>query len=760
MRHAEAIYDLIVRFPRAAILASIAVALAFVAFVDVEIDTRIEIWFLDGDTAVETYDRYVERFETDEFAAVAVVADDVFDADVLRTVDALSDALAELGPVVSVQSLATAEHVESDGQTLEVGPLLQGGVPETDEALEALRATVHADRLLRGLVTDDDTATVLVVAHRPFDDLADKAQFAIDVRDVASEYVPREQLRVAGNAFVEEALQTYTLHDMQLLAPLIVLAIILITFALFRDIWCTIVPTVIVGLTLGSTIGLAGVVGMKLNIITTIVMPLAVAVGVADSVHLLSGFRERLGEGVPPKDAMRRAWAELLFPCLITTATTAAGLLSLMAANLKPIRQFGWMGAATVVFALIYTLVLVPAVFTLVRPPAPKPRDSGTMSRILAAVANTAWRHHKIVLAGLVVLVGLSAYGATRIEVGADFSAYFKPDDPLFVDSRYIDEHLGGTGSVDLMVEAPDVRTPEILAALDEFDGYISQNPAVRSTDSPATLVMTLHERYFGDPERYRLPDSLAAAAQLLSQTEGTRINESLFTVDYTATRVRGRIRSSDYRELVLAMDTIEADTAIMFDGIAEAEITGLGKLIANLDRYIIRSQIRSFLLAFFVVGVLLGIFFRSVHFGLWAIVPNALPILLVLGVMGWFGVLLDVGTVMVASIMLGLIVDDTVHYLARYRREYLALSPDALANAEERRKAALRTGVGTGGAIATTSVILACGFWVSLFASFQPNINFGLMCGAATMIALICDLVALPAVIRLFPLRDAPASE
>jgi hypothetical protein len=747
-------YGWITKSPLLSLGLCLAFAIGLASFAKIDIDTRLEIWFLEGDESVDTYNEYVDRFESDEFIAVALLAEDVFTDSVLVQVREIGSELAELDGATEVISLATTERVMSDGVSLSVIPLFEE-IPDSDEELEALRALVHNDRLLREMVSDDDTSTVILVQHVPFEDLRDKAAFAIAARGIAHDAVGPDGFRAAGNAFVEEALQTYTLRDMKLLAPLTGLAILLLTFVLFRNPWCTIVPTTIVGLTLMSTVGLAGALGVKLNMITTIVMPLAIAVGVADSVHLISGYRERLGWGLDREEALRNAWLELYYPCVVTTLTTATGLASLLVANLTPIRQFGWMGAATVLFALLYTLVLVPAFFSLVKAPTPTVEEEGSlMARTLERVARFSWGHNRVVLAIVAVLIVVSAVGATQIQVGADFSAYFRPDDPVFQDSRFIDANLGGTGSIDLMIQADDIRAPEVLAAVEEFDALILENPAILSSDSPARLVRTLHERFFGDPEHYVLPGTLAGAAQLLAQTEGTDVHHRLMVVDYSAARVRGRVRASDYRDLILNIERIESETAAIFDGVADAEITGIGKLVTKLDSYIVSSQVRSFLLAFATVALLLGLFFRSFKIGIWAMVPNALPIVMVLGFMGWFGVLLDVATVMVASIMLGLVVDDTTHYLARYRLEWRSMTPEEREDPEARAGAAIRTGVGTGRAITTTSIILACGFWVSLFGSFQPNINFGLMGGAATVIAMVCDLVALPAVIRLWPLR------
>ena len=284
-----------------------------------------------------------------------------------------------------------------------------------------------------------------------------------------------------------------------------------------------------------------------------------------------------------------------------------------------------------------------------------------------------------------------------------------------------------------------------------EVEVELESANAVQSADSLAELVSVLHERWFADPERRRAPDSLAASAQLLSQTEGTSMHERLMVTDYPAGRIRGRFKASEVREMIEMLPEFEAWIDERTEGVADVEVTGVGKRSPTSTPHH-PEPVRSFLLAFVTVGLLMGIFFRSVHIGIWALVPNALPILFVIGLMGWTGIELDMGTVMVASIMLGLIVDDTVHYLSRFRREWRRAGEPS--GGERLWEVALRTGVGTGRALATTSVILAAAFFLSLSASFRPNVNFGLLCGIATMAALLCDLLALPAVIRAWPLR------
>lgn len=750
----RAIFARLVRHRWIAIGACLALAGVLASFTRFEIDTSLRIWFLEDDPDVATYDAYLERFETDEFVVVALESDSVFETDLLRDVERVSEVLSELPEVRRVNSLATLQVVDSDGSSLRAAPLWET-LPEDPEALDALRERVISDTLLHGFVSDDERATVIIAEHGAFEDLRDKALFGETVRSEVAAVVGERGFRAAGNALVDDAMQRYTIRDLVMLAPLTVLMIVLVTFAMFRNLWCTLVPGAIVGLTLASAVGLAGMFGVKLNMITTIVIPLSMAVGIADSVHVIAAYRERLAAGGAEKlKALEDAWIELLSPCLMTTATTALGLASLLSTNLVPVRQFGWMGAATVVFALLYTLVLVPAVFAMVDAPTPKTDAKDDVLRnALDAMARFSWGNHRAVLVGTAGLIVLAIVGVTRVQTGAEFSQYFLESDPVYQDLMYIDEHLGGTSSVDIMFLADDVRTPEVLRAMADIEAELEEAESVQSADSPAELVSILHERWFADPERRTVPDSLAASAQLLSQTEGTSMHARLMVTDYSAGRIRGRFKASEVREMIEMLPRFEGYIEERSAGVADVEVTGVGKLVANLDTYIIQSQVRSFLLAFLTVGLLMALFFRSAHIGVWALVPNAFPILFVIGLMGWTGIELDMGTVMVASIMLGLIVDDTVHYLSRYRREWRRAGQPA--DGEALWLVAQRTGVGTGRALATTSVILAAAFFLSLSASFRPNVNFGLLCGIATITALLCDLLALPAVIRAWPLRS-----
>jgi predicted RND superfamily exporter protein len=727
----------------------IPAALAF--YVPTEFDSSLRIWFLDDDPDVAAYDAFLDRFESDEFIAIGVEGD-VYTPEFVADLERLTEALEPIDGVLSVTSLANVDTVELVGETLVTRPLI-AEIPTDAVDWAALQRRVEGDRLLRDLVSDDARASLVMVEVAHFEDIDRKVELVRDVRRAGVEQMPTRTLHLAGNPVIDEAFLVGSIEDLMIFAPLTMLVVVIAIFLLFRSVWATLVPAAVVGLTLVTTLGIAGALGYQLNLITNIIIPLTMAVGVADCIHLISGYRERLKRGLARPEALKTAWRELFLPCLITTLTTAAGLGSLLVASLEPLRQFAWMGALAVLLAIIYTLVLVPVAFSfLPPPPTGHLQQKRLFTRLLVGIADLSWHRHRWVLGGAFAVALFAAAGLPRLDVGADFQRYFGSDDPIHIDADFIDNRLGGTGSVEVLVEAPDIREPRVLRQLERVETYFADKDATTWTLSPASIVKLLHERYFGDPDRYRLPDTLPRTAQLLEMVRGTDLFESHITAGNHLGRLTVRVRATQYKSIIDDMEEAEAVVADTFTDGTTARITGIGKLVANLDNYILRSQVRSFLLAFVVIGLMICLLFRSLRMGLWALVPNALPLLLVIGTMGWLGILLDVATVMVASILLGLIVDDTVHFLARFRLE----EREALRSGsrEPVRRALFLTGTGTGRALLTTTVVLTCAFWTLFFSNFEPNRAFGIVTGAAIAVALVFDLVVLPSVIRWLPLE------
>ena len=723
-------------------------------------DNSLNIWFLDDDPDLLAYRDFLDRFETDEsiillleptelLAPEALDEDNrtstragaVFAPEFLAALDRFSARAAAVESVIQVHSLTSVDAVRGEGHTVHVGRLIPE-LPETEIEARAVRELVMADSLYRGsLVTEDETGTAVVVEiEHHEDDFTYKSVAIAALREIAEEEFGDVPYKMSGAPVIDDAFFHYSERDARTFLPAMVVVLIVMLGWLFRSGWGVLLPCGLVTIAAVWTHGIMAMLGWPFTVVATILTPLVMAVGVAASVHVLSEVRRLRSEGMDFVSAREHAFEILFAPCLTTSLTTAAGMLSLSVASLAPIRQFGALAAVGAILAFIITFTALPAALAMLPERALLTQRQGSEERFLSLVAKLASRHAGIVLGLAGIVVVMSIIGITQLRVGQSMLTYFRPGDPVMEDLKAVDEALGGTGTVEVIITASEDRRffdPELLGALDELGTYLEQLPTTGRAFSVVDALVAENEAYSG---RAEVPDSIPAAAQLMSLLEGSDLFDRYLSGDYRIARLSANIQLSRFDSTLIDLDEIQKTTHEIFDGLGDAHVTGYLKLMSNMESYLIDSQIRSFLLAFSLVLLLITALFRSIRMGLFSMIPNLPPILLTLGIMGWFDIALDTGTVMIAGVLLGLVVDDTIHFLAHFRRRLRA--------GDSQPEAVDHTQRAAGRAITITSLVLAASFATTLLGSFSPNINFGFLSAIAVLAALIFDLVVLPATI------------
>ena len=745
----------------AVLLAVTAVAGYFAA--RVAFDNTIEIWFLEGDEGLAGYRRFLDLFESDELVVVAMAPGDVFTTQNLALVDRIARRLRGIDNVIRVTSLTDVEVPRAVDGGVEIGPLMDG-IPSDPAELEDIRRRALSNPLLSGTLLSpkgDATAIVAQIAHiqGQFDY---KVALLKQVREILSEEASGgPALHLGGAPVIDDAFFRYTERDFDTFMPVAFLLVTIVIFVIFRRPSSVMLPLSVVLLSEVWTFGLMGLLGLKINVVSTILAPLLLAVGIADSIHLLSEYFDELGAGRSRQEAIVGATGNVFTPCLLTSVTTAAGLLSLLTSELGPIREFGAMAAVGVLLAFVITMVFMPVALSFLKPRpgrALATSGNGPLVRALLCLGRLGTRRPGVVI-GVSVLLAVAAVAAvTRLEVGTNSMDYFRRSDPVRQDIDFIDARIGGTASIEFLLQGDEpgaFKEPAALAKMEALSAYLEDLPGVSRAYSIVDYLKEMNRvLHGGDPKYYVLPATRAEAAQYLLLMEGSDDLDDLIQDDAQIARVSARIRMEDSMALSARVDEIEAYLATHFrDGI-RAQATGLVMLMHEMEAYLLQSQIRSFAVAFVVIVILMGMMLRSLTLGLFAMIPNVLPVLLTMGIMGVAGIHLDVGTVTIASIILGLVVDDSIHFLYRIREE--------LPRCRDTAEAILVSIRSVGKPIFSTSVILALGFWVLCLASFKPNINFGLLSGTAIVLALLADLIVLPAAIILlkprFRFREAPA--
>lgn len=734
------------------VLAALVVGFASLGASRIAFDASIEIWFLEDDPEILTYRRFVRVFGADEFMVVGLFADDVFAPAALKTLERLTRQAESLDQVARVESLFTARTIEALGDDLVIEPVVPEGWSEAD--LDLARRRALSDPTIAGaMVAKDSRAAALLVFIDPETSTSfeGKARFVRELEALAQgESAPGLEVIVGGSPAIGAGVQKHSKRDFSVLGVLAVLLIMVATRILFGRLSTMVLPVSVVGIATLLVLAVMGALGLQVNLVSQSITAVLFTVGVADAVHVLSELRLELARGRPLREAVIETCTTLFSPCFFTSLTTAIGMLSLQTSQLRPVAEAGALAALGVGFAFVCTFTVLPAL--LVTWPRMCPTRAGErdrLSRLLRFAGAPTARRARLIVVGALAAVGLALLLVPDIQVGANALTYFREADPIRTHIERIDEALGGSTSMEVLIDAPGggLRDHEQLVRLDAFEAWLETLPAVENVLSVGDVLKRVNEAMTG---RHELPETSLAVAQAYLLIEDEPGLRHLVRDEGALGRISARVSMARARELVAFVPELERRVKTEFSGAElRLEPTGFVKLMSEMEQYIVSSQISSFSVAFVLVALVMFIVLRSLKLGLVALVPNLAPVIYGLGLMSLFGIPLDPATVMVASISLGLVVDDTVHLMSRVRQKL-----GQGMNLTEAFAAAVPE---VGRAVVSTSVILCAGFGVLSFGSFRPNVFLGAVTAMVVALALLADLFLLPALFSVRGRTPAP---
>ncbi|MBI4263194.1 MAG: MMPL family transporter [Acidobacteria bacterium] len=425
------------------------------------------------------------------------------------------------------------------------------------------------------------------------------------------------------------------------------------------------------------------------------------------------------------------------------------------------VRSFGIGSAVGVMVDFVLSLVLVPTLLLLLKPESGTAPQERYLLGPMQAVARFSIRHARPVVIVTVVSMAVTAAGVTWLRVDTNHVNFFAPDHPLAQSARVMDEELAGIYSFNVLLEGgpESMKSPETLRRMEELRVRLERLPFVRKVVSVADYVKRVNrELNGGDPGAAVVPASADAVAQELFlfelSDEGRAELERVVSSDYSRAQIAVRLASMSSDLVFEQIERAEVEAAEVFAGTGiTPTVTGSGRIFSTLDHYLVVSQLSSFATAFLTVFAVIFLVFRSARYGLLGIVANALPVCAVLGLMGWLGISLNVATVMVASVALGVVDDDTIHFIGRFRRE-------AAAGADSERAIHMAT-MHAGRASLTTVIINSLGFGIMIMSAYKPTAWFGGLLAVTMVAAFLAEVLVVPAVITLLPrLFDARRSQ
>ncbi len=781
---------------RYAIVALSVVATSLCAFQlpGLQIDTSIESYLTDGDPVLAAYDELREQFGRDQAMLITLEPADVFDLDFLYYLKDLHEALEEGVPHLDeITSLVNIRSVEGREDELIVGDLLDE-MPASQADLDALRERVTTTPSYRDtVISRDGRITSIVILTDAYssegqevdplamldDGFADDSPVADDassepgfltaaedtavveaVKAIVDEHRrPGVEIHVAGSLMIAYEVSQSMMREIPVffLGSLMVIAGAL--FVLFRRLTPCFVALLVVTMSVVSTFGFAGGLGQTMSLLTQILPSFLLAVGVGYSVHLFAIYFQHLDAGDPRDAALRRALRHSGPPIAMTALTTIAGLASFLAAAMPPMRDFGVAAILGVGWTLVLNLTLLPALICIL-PMRGRTGSGGAVlaTRFLCWTGMTSARHPwKVVAMGLALAVA-SILSAVGVEVSNNPIEFLAPENPFRVAHRYIDDRFGGMATIELYLDAHEENAlyePSVMNRIQALDDYFREYEnrgfLFGETTSVLDIAKETHQALnANDSGFYAVAQDRALLAQELFLFENTGNDDLERVVDPQFRQARYSVRSRfiDGNEIARQTFKIERELAPILGSEIGAVVTGAMTLIARTVEATTISLFRTYSVALAVITPLMMLLIGSLRSGLVSMVPNLLPILLTLGMMPVIGVPLDIFTLMVGCIAIGLAVDDTLHFIHGFRAR-LAESGDPYAAIEE----TLQT---TGRALLFTSIVLSLGFLVLTLSSMANLRALGALTAFAISVAFVLDIVVTPALLILVTRRTA----
>ena len=734
-----------------------------------KIDNDLTAWFSVSDPIYKDYARFRDEFGGTRTLIIAIEAptrEALLSTDGLALIETLSRDIEKVQTVQRVSSLSTATVIDAlpasagAGGTGAAQPVDDGGLDVrrlfkdlgTTSAAEVGARALNDDLLRGDLISADGTVAAIVVF---FDEAKiDNVRSAVleEIETLVAAKTPKGfQSHLNGSLEITEAYNRVTLDNQRVFTPPIFLVTMLAIYFLFRSWKKTILTLVAVLISVIWSLGLYSLMGFSYNVLSSMLVPLIVVLAIADDVHILQHFdheRRRVGK----EEAFKSTVANLFAPLLGAGGTTALGMLSLCATNIVAVRHFGLGSAIGIMVDFAISIVLVPTMLAWLDEVTPEPPQTtwfaAPMRRIGRFSARNPWR----VMAAATAITIVAGWGLTKLHVDTNHINFFATSHPLSTSAAVIDTKLAGIYNFQVLLEgAPDaVKQPDTLKRMDRLSRELEQLPYVRKVSSVVDYVKRVNRELSDDaPDAARVPDDASVIAQELFvfglADEGRVELDRVVASDYSKAQITVKLASMS-SDLVFEQIRIAEERAneIFAGSLVKPTVTGSGRLFSTLDHYLVVSQITSFATAFVTVFAVIFLIFRSWRFGLLAIVPNVFPVLAVFGVMGWANISLNVATIMLASVALGVVDDDTIHFISRFRRDTSAgmSSEDAIEEATAHE----------GRASLTTALINTMAFAVLAFSEYKPTAWFGGLLGLTMVVAFLAEIFILPATIMLLP--------
>ena len=735
---------------------------AFTQMPHIKFDGSTEAWFVEGDPTIESLDKFREVFGNDDFVVMLFESEDFFEPENIRVLGELAEVLeAEVPYLKDLTWLGNVEYIESKEDGISIYELLET-IPQDQEEMARVREKALGEKsFINSLISPDAKVYTIILEMEkyPEDD---------DNLDLRSETAPAIRKILARPEF--EKLTAYLAggpilhHDYNEMAgqetPKFLLFILLIQMGLLfwlgRGVRGVVVPISIVFLSIIWTMGAIGWLHITLNMMIIVLPSILICVGIGDSIHFIADYQDHFDKGMGRKEAMLKTFSMVGLPCLLTTLTTMSAFLSFLTVSIKSYHGFGVYTAIGVVVALVLTYILVPFFYSFgmeknsAKAGRHKRREKKNdfFDRLLATIHKLVITWPKLIVGFFIILSLVSLFGASKIKIESNMMKLISEKVPIRQTYEFIDAKMGGSMSMEIMLDTGKtngVKDLQFLKNMEALQNFLDNNSGVSKTSSILDVMKKMRRALHNDdPKFYAIPDTADAISQYLFiyESSGGDQLDKLISFDYDIARLTVKtpaMGTGDVRRLIRDVEDFSKKT---FDESVTVEITGVMAGVKALNDKIGEGLKSSFIAVLIAVTIMMIIFMKSVKLGLISMIPNVFPVLITLGFMGFAGLDMDMALMACSAIIIGVAVDDTIHFFRRYRREF--------ANDGNYSNALRQTLATIGRPLTFTTITLVFGFIIMVLSVMKGWSHFGFLAGFAFLWALLADFFFAPALMLL----------
>ena len=724
----------VIRYRLAALAAVAALTCVFVVYLPhLHISTSVYDLVIEDLPENVEYQNFKSIFGNEEIIRVVIKSKNIFDAAVFRKVEELSAATQAVEGVRRVISLPEIRKVVD---------------PTGQWSLERFQGFVaDVPMFQRNLISKDrkTTAITLVLADDARQDSVIKA--VQKILDHAGSGLTLYQI---GMPLISKALAEFTARDFERLPPITFVVIGIMLVLMLRSLRYVLLTLGCVSLTLVWTFGMVAISGLPLSMLTMIVPVFLIAVGTAYCLHIMASHRHILATAPTAVDAVMQTYAAMAFPTVLAVATTVLSLCSLFLGRITAIHEFAYFACGGMLCFLTILVLFLPAAMSFIkpRPPQASRGAAGLLRPLIDALIGLHLKHQK---KALFVVGGIALFclaGLFQLRVETNPVGFFKKSSAIYQHFHDIYRQLSGSFPVYLTMQGPEddfFENPENIAAMESIQQFAESLPGVDKSISFADYLKMVNfasNRF--EKEYYRLPTE-AWELRMLINTFRSLLGNDVLSACMNSTFSQANImlltHISSSRDFLDLRKTLLTHASQHFARDIQWRLTGFGMAISASSEHLTWGQVKSLSLTLIAIAVIMFALFLSYKVGLIAVLPNLFPIVVNFGIMGWLDMELSMATSLIASVAIGLAVDDTIHYLVRFNSEFRKDLDD--------RRALRQTLQHMGPPIIFTTLTLGLGFSILLFSSFKPTVIFGLMMVITMLSALVGDLVLLPALMQ-----------